>query len=119
MTTIKTKLNSSEVLEKEFKVRPNGYDATEVDQYLDLVIEDYKLFEDLLNQFKMLQKTNSVLRNKVDDLQLEIETLKTKLKSKNNESNNFDLNNLEKIKQKAAEETKNYKAKQTKKVEED
>lgn len=98
MTTIKTKLNSSDVLDKEFKIKPKGYDALEVDSFLDLIIEDYKTYEDLVNQFKMLQKTNSVLRNKITDLELEVETLNSKLGEYRNATGGANMGNIDLLK---------------------
>lgn len=98
MTTIKTKLNSSDVLDKEFKIKQKGYDALEVDSFLDLIIEDYKTYEDLINQFKMLQKTNSVLRNKITDLELEVETLNSKLGEYRNATGGANMGNIDLLK---------------------
>ena len=52
----KIKLDYLQILDKDFSVKPNGYDAKEVDLFLDTIIEDYKAYEEINNQFVMLQK---------------------------------------------------------------
>ena len=39
------KLSGSEILDKEFRTKFRGYDPEEVNAYLDIVIQDYYLFE--------------------------------------------------------------------------
>ncbi|PZD94642.1 cell division protein DivIVA [Paenibacillus sambharensis] len=47
------KLNALEIHEKDFPTVFRGYDAAEVDNYLDQIIKDYEAFEALIN---LLQK---------------------------------------------------------------
>lgn len=52
-------LNKTEILEKEFKTGMRGYNQEEVDEFLDIVIQDYEVFQ-----------------NEIERLKLEIERLK-------------------------------------------
>lgn len=87
------KLSSKIILEKEFKKSMKGYHIDQVDQFLDQIMEDYDTFE-----------------KKVNELQAEIDRLKTELENSTrktatpqpnlNTNTNFDilkrLSNLEK-----------------------
>ena len=42
---IKLNFDSSFILEKQFNGQLRGYDAYEVDKFLDLIIKDYKIIE--------------------------------------------------------------------------
>ncbi len=42
---IKLVLSSKEILNKTFKVAPKGYNAFEVDEFLDKILRDYKTIE--------------------------------------------------------------------------
>ena len=73
------KLNSEVILDKEFDVDIKGYSAKQVDVFLDIVYEDFLLFEKIVNEYQehidMLQKTN-------EDLVKELEsTLKNQVVS--------------------------------------
>lgn len=53
------KYNAEAILDKQFKIDFNGYNAQEVDMFLDEVIKDYQAFEkelielkDLLNKYE-------------------------------------------------------------------
>ncbi len=93
----KIKLDYLQILDKDFSVKPNGYDAKEVDLFLDMIIEDYKAYEEINNQFIMLQKSANNLRKKNNDLELEVETLKSKAKDVN-AGGEVDFNNVELLK---------------------
>ncbi|ARU92013.1 DivIVA domain-containing protein [Spiroplasma clarkii] len=49
---------SKHILEEDFEIEYKGYKCEEVDNFLDGIAEDYKLFEDKL---KVLQKENERL----------------------------------------------------------
>ncbi|MDF9867135.1 DivIVA domain-containing protein [Bacilli bacterium PM5-3] len=59
------KLNSEVILDKEFDVDIKGYSAKQVDMFLDIVYEDYLLFEKIVNEhlehIKSLQERNENL----------------------------------------------------------
>lgn len=45
----KLQLNPTKILNKEFKVDFKGYNPDEVDYFLDIVMNDYETFKNLLN----------------------------------------------------------------------
>lgn len=63
------KLNSEVILNKEFDVDIKGYSAKQVDIFLDIVYEDYLLFETMIadyqNQLKELEEKNEQLTNEM------------------------------------------------------
>ena len=98
MASNKTNLTSNDILDKQFTIKPKGYDAEEVDDFLDQVIEDYKMFENLENQLKTEVKTNSFLRKQLGDLELENEILNKKLGEYRYSSSKGDFGNIELLK---------------------
>ncbi|AQQ53593.1 cell division regulator GpsB [Planococcus lenghuensis] len=58
-----TKLTAKEILEKDFKTGMRGYNQDEVDQFLDLVIQDYETFS---QQIEKLQNDNKRLRSELE-----------------------------------------------------
>ncbi|UZQ31103.1 MAG: DivIVA domain-containing protein [Spiroplasma phoeniceum] len=76
MKTIK--LRATEIINKEFQVDYQGYDPNEVDTFLDMVATDYRVFEEITNDFNKeikylsqqlndLQDKNDVLRAQLDE----------------------------------------------------
>lgn len=62
--TMTFKLTSQKILETEFKIDFNGYNAQEVDSFLDKVIEDYHAFENLITEQKaLLERYETTLEN--------------------------------------------------------
>lgn len=59
MSEEKYQLNSKEILEKDFKTAMRGYNQEEVDEYLDLIIQDYDLFT---QEIERLQQENDRLK---------------------------------------------------------
>lgn len=45
-------LTQKEIVEKDFKTKMRGYSPQEVDEFLDLVIQDYKSFQDEIEELK-------------------------------------------------------------------
>lgn len=85
------KLNSKVILEKEFKKQMKGYNIDEVDQFLDIIMEDYDTFNKIIEE---LQMENERLKK-------ELENASKKTQPTQNIGNtNFDilkrLSNLEK-----------------------
>ena len=61
-------LTANEILEKEFKIDTRGYRLKEVDQYLDLIIQDYETFIKIIEQLsKENQKLINLMINKSQD----------------------------------------------------
>lgn len=69
----KLNLTPEEILNKEFNVDFKGYTPSEVDAYLDLVLEDYQIMEDnmqeMLDLVSSLQEKVKTLNNKVIELE--------------------------------------------------
>lgn len=64
MLSDKVNLTAKEILEKEFKTGMRGYKQEEVDKFLDLVIKDYEI---LFQTIEELQQENLRLKRQVDD----------------------------------------------------
>ena len=72
MEELKLKLSASEINSKEFQAKNGGYDALQVDRYLDLIVNDYIAFEQYENSTKKLYSN-------YDELVKTCEIYKTKL----------------------------------------
>lgn len=107
----KLNLNSSDILNHEFQKAIKGYDALEVDEYLDTIIEDYLNIEQYsLNCVNQL-KTATLLLNqeKEKNRQLEIENAKMSSRlEKIGPSESVSSDNLKLIKKINAYEAKLY-----------
>lgn len=75
MMAKKIQLSPKKILNKQFQIDFKGYSATEVDYFLDTVVEDYETFADMLNesydQIENLQKENEALKMKLNNLEKE------------------------------------------------
>lgn len=58
-------LTTKDILQKEFKNAMRGYNVSEVDEFLDLIIRDYESYQ---KDIAYLQSENERLRGRVDDL---------------------------------------------------
>lgn len=45
------KLTKDDILEKEFQVNFKGYDAQEVDRFLDIIQKDYDIFDNIIQTY--------------------------------------------------------------------
>ena len=50
--TVVRALTQREIVDKDFKTKLRGYDSEEVDEFLDLIIQDYKSFQDEIDELK-------------------------------------------------------------------
>lgn len=105
MEEFKEKLNLSltakDIYLKKFDGNKAGYDALQVDQFLDLVIKDYQEIEHFIAEkldslFKLGQE-NVDLKNKLNKLEDEHEKLKEKLLYSGIDSEQ-NLNNIDYLK---------------------
>ena len=64
MLSDKVKLTAKDILEKEFKTGMRGYKPEDVDKFLDLVIKDYEIFH---QEIEELHKENMRLKKQVED----------------------------------------------------
>ena len=97
---VKLFLNSQTIINQVFPlVGKNAYDATEVDKFLDVVLQDYKVVEknSLVNtrEYESLQAKCKQLENERRDLEIELEKYKVRfanIKSDDNvTTDNIDL----------------------------
>ena len=91
----KIRFDENTLYEKEFEVVNKGYSPLQVDSLLDEIIEDYiqmkKMEEYYTTQNIALQKTNSILRNKIEELEVQIEMNKGGNYQTHDGSSNIDL----------------------------
>lgn len=105
MNEVNLNLTSKEILNKDFKFDAKGYRPKEVDEFLDLVIQDYETFKRytrrIENDNKNLEIENSHLKNEIRKLQMLLETQEETKSNGKFSSNNVDLlkrlSNLEKV----------------------
>lgn len=64
MLSDKIKLNAAQILEKEFKTGMKGYKQEEVDKFLDVIIKDYEMF---YQEIEELQQENLRLKRQLED----------------------------------------------------
>ncbi len=80
---MKLKLTQKDILNKRFKANVKGYDADEVDKFLDLVLADYRFIETNVtsyeNEFNSIKRENESLKSNVRELEQEISILKSKI----------------------------------------
>ena len=69
----KITLKPQDILEKEFKIDTRGYRLKEVDQYLDIIINDYERFYTIIND---LEKEKADLLGEIMNLKQEIRNMK-------------------------------------------
>ena len=97
----KLTLTSDEIVNKEFSLQYKGYVPQEVDAFLDQVLKNYEIIEEIRDYYetqnKALQKTNSVLRAKIDDLETKLEIEKNKNNSLDKVDNSSNLDLIKKI----------------------
>ncbi|WP_071847233.1 cell division regulator GpsB [Alkalibacterium sp. 20] len=89
-------LTQKEILEKDFKTKMRGYDPTEVDEFLDVVIKDYDAFQ---KEIEQLKTENDRLLDKVDEQSKQMTTQSSNSGQTKSNVSNFDilkrLSNLE------------------------
>lgn len=89
-------LTQKEILEKDFKSKMRGYDPTEVDEFLDVVIKDYDAFQ---KEIEQLKTENDRLLDKVDEQSKQMTTQSSSSGQTKSNVSNFDilkrLSNLE------------------------
>lgn len=89
VNTNKAQLSGQAILEKEFKTGMRGYNQDEVDEFLDIIIKDYEVFQ---QQIEKLTLENDRLKKSSDQSRTRV--------SQPNQQVNYDvlkrLSNLEK-----------------------
>ena len=89
------KHSADELLNKQFSVVNKGYSPREVDEFLDEIIADYESITEIEDYYKVqniaLQKTNSILRSKIEELEMQLEMTKGKGYQSADNSSNIEL----------------------------
>lgn len=79
----KINLKSTEILKKKFETELSGYSAVEVDKFLDLILNDYKIYEDAIRatEGNIADRTNVIKdrEEEIEKLNIEIKSLKAQL----------------------------------------
>lgn len=96
---IKLNLTSQDILNKQFKPSKSGYDSYEVDEFLDSIINDYRLVEKNMllkkKQYDDLLKQFHEIKEQKDKLEIKNRSYEDKLKDINDTSkvtiDNIDL----------------------------
>ena len=94
---VNRQLTPKMILEKDFKTSMRGYSPSEIDEFLDVVIQDYEAF---MKEINNLKAENARLLSKIDEASKQQITSQPTASSQSNASaTNFDilkrLSNLE------------------------
>ena len=96
MSLNRVQLNAKDILEKNFKTTMRGYNQEEVDEYLDVIIQDY---EALQQEIEKLQLENDRLKKNPEQAKTR-SALNTSSNTNSTQQVNYDvlkrLSNLEK-----------------------
>src|SRR5690625_4258689 len=57
------RLTAKEILEKDFKMSMRGYNADEVDKFLDIIIQDYEVFQ---KKIEFMEQENEKLKQRLE-----------------------------------------------------
>lgn len=95
-------LSEQDILKKDFKIDTRGYRLKEVDQFLDIIIGDYEIYD---RKILSLEKEREALQTEIMNLRRELRNVKMSIDiartGDNKEVTNVDLmrrvSNLEKI----------------------
>ena len=96
---IKLFLNSQTIIDRVFPVvGKNAYDATEVDKFLDMIIQDYRIVESNIlvvkKDYEQLTEKNKNLEKEKRELEVEVERYKARFVNIN-PSDNVTTDNIE------------------------
>ena len=89
----KIELSPQDILEKDFKIDTRGYRLKEVDQFLDIIINDYEQFYKMVND---LEKKKADLLGEIMRLKQELRNVKMNAEiAKNSASDIPEVTNLD------------------------
>lgn len=102
MYSTRINLTKKDILEKQFKIDTRGFRPQEVDKFLDIIIQDYEAYNEIIEEkeleSKELLEENLKLKQEIRSLRLKLEAIK---ENTTPEVTNSDLlrrlSNLEKI----------------------
>lgn len=110
---LKLKLDSNKIYHKEFEGTKPGYNALQVDSFLDVVIKDYETMETYVNSAEQtideLTKMNKMLKDRLSQVEATNAVMSEKLKDIS-DNDNASLSNLDLLKRISALEQALYKA---------
>ena len=81
-----------DILKKEFKIDTRGFRLKEVDQFLDIIIDDYEQF---LNMIDTLEKEKADLLAEIMSLKQELRNSKLSMEVVKNNSDNSEVTNID------------------------
>lgn len=91
----KLQLNPTKILNKEFKVDFKGYNPDEVDYFLDIVMNDYETFKNLLNlayeRIESLNEKNAQLKEQIARLEKDNALKNDQLSLADSTTSNIDI----------------------------
>ena len=90
-------LTPDDILEKEFKIDTRGYRLKEVDQFLDLIIQDYQTLIDII---KSQEKDKDELTDEILKLKQELRdaNVNVEIARANNSNNTTNISNVDILK---------------------
>lgn len=88
----KISLMPQDILKKEFKIDTRGYRLKEVDQFLDVIIDDYEQF---LNMINTLEKEKADLLAEIMALKQELRNSKLSMEVVKNNVDNSEVTNVD------------------------
>ena len=99
---VKLFLNSQTIINHIFPLMSkNAYDATEVDKFLDIIVQDYRMVESntlvLTKEYETLKEKNRLLEAEKRGLEVEVEKYKAKVANIKS-GDNVSTDNIELIK---------------------
>jgi len=109
---MKLKLNEDAILNKKFESSEKGYDPLDVDKFLDLVLDDYRILDSLIEEknkeIKDLEGKIEVLNKSLQDLKENQELVNLSFVKKDTLNDYRLLDNLDLLKRCAKYEKKLY-----------
>ena len=88
----KISLMPQDILKKEFKIDTRGYRLKEVDQFLDVIIDDYEQF---LNMINTLEKEKADLMAEIMSLKQELRNSRLSMEVVKSSADNSDVTNVD------------------------
>ena len=88
----KISLMPQDIIKKEFKIDTRGYRLKEVDQFLDVIIDDYEQF---LNMINTLEKEKADLLAEIMSLKQELRNSKLSMEVVKSNADNSDVTNVD------------------------
>ena len=90
----KINFTPQDILEKEFKIDTRGFRVKEVDQFLDIIIEDYESFHEIIHN---LEKEKADLLAEIMNLKQELRNSKLSVEVANDASSRGSVTNVDVI----------------------